>query len=335
MIRKLAMIAAGALLLAACHDQAAGGAGARDQIRVVGSSTVYPFTAIVAEHFLADQPHARPPVIESTGTGAGIKLFCAGPGAAHADIVDASRRMSRREYEACAHNGAGELLEVEIGLDGIAFAHAPRGTAMALTLADLCRALAAMPGGRPNKAHTWREVNPLLPPTRIEVYGPPATSGTRDALVRMILARGCPAEEPPARCRGIREDGAYIDTGESDNLIVRKLVSNPDAIGVFGFSYLEENANMVRGLPIGGVLPSRATIADGSYPGARPLYLYVKKARLDVVPGLRRFLSLYARSWGENGPLARRGLIAAPPETQARSAAIVRDETPLDPRTLR
>ncbi|MBN8846914.1 MULTISPECIES: substrate-binding domain-containing protein [unclassified Sphingomonas] len=349
MIRRAALLAAVSLSLAACHDQAAGGGGGtRAPIRAVGSSTVYPFTAIAAEQFLANTPGARPPVIESTGTGAGMRLFCAGIGATHPDIEDASRRMRRVEYDACAHNGAGRLLEIQIGIDGVAFAESRRGARMALTPADLYRALAATPGGRPNAARTWRDVNPALPATPIRVYGPPATSGTRDALAELILARGCEQVDPAAaalhardpgafavRCQRIREDGAYIDAGENDNLIVQKLATDPDAIGVFGFSYLEENAGTVVGLPIAGVAPSHATIANGSYPGARPLYIYVKQAHLGAVPGLRRFLAQYAKLWGDGGALARRGLVPSLPAVQARSAAIVHDETLLDPRELR
>ncbi len=347
MICRLALLAAIALL-PACRDQAAGGGGgARGQIKVVGSSTVYPFTAIVAERFLADTPGARPPVIESTGTGGGMRLFCSGIGAAYADIADASRRMKRSEYELCARNGAGDLLEIQIGVDGVAFAESREGPGMRLTPADLYRALAAAPGGKPNRASVWRDVNPALPDVPIRVYGPPATSGTRDTLAGLILARGCEQVDPTAaalhrrdpdafavRCERMRDDGAYVDAGENDNLIVQKLAANPTAIGVFGYSYLQENTATVRGLPIAGVAPSRATIADGSYPGARALYIYVKKAHLGAVPGLRQFLAHYAAAWGANGPLARRGLIAAPDAVQARSAAIIRNETPLDPREL-
>ena len=342
MIRAVLPIALLALT-SACHDQASGGAGARAQIKAVGSSTVYPFTTIVAEQYLANNPDARPPVIESTGTGAGMRLFCAGIGAAHPDIVNASRRMKRSEYEDCAKNGADQLLEVQVGIDGVAFAEAKNGPKMALSPADLYKALAATPGGKPNTARTWQDVNPALPPTPIQVYGPPATSGTRDALTELILVRGCEDSDPAvkalkkhdenafnARCQRVREDGAYIDAGENDNLIVQKLTANPNAIGIFGYSYLEENARAVNGVPISGVAPSNATIADGSYPGARPLYIYVKKAHLDAVPGLRLFLRQYARLWGANGPLARRGLIPAPAPIQAKAAEIVRTETPLN-----
>ncbi|WP_159760590.1 substrate-binding domain-containing protein [Sphingomonas sp. 8AM] len=335
--------------LVACVDQAAdSGAGARDQIRAVGSSTVYPFTTIVAERFLAIVPHARPPVIESTGTGAGIRLFCAGIGAAHPDLVDASRRLRRSEYAECARHGVDRILEVQIGIDGIAFAEALQGPGMALTPADIYRALAAAPLGRRNTARLWREVNPALPAIPIQVYGPPATSGTRDALAELILAKGCEAVEPDTigmherdpnafatRCQRLREDGAYVDAGENDNLIVQKLRSNPNALGIFGYGYLEQNAGVVRGVPLNGVAPTYATIASGAYPGARPLFVYVKKAHLRAIPGLRAFLRQYAALWGAGGPLVKRGLIAAPPAIQRRAAAIVGNETALDPRELR
>ncbi|WBH18192.1 substrate-binding domain-containing protein [Sphingomonas radiodurans] len=335
-------------LLTACHDQASGSAGARAQIKVVGSSTVYPFTTIVAEQFLANNPDAKPPVIEATGTGGGMKLFCGGIGASHPDLANASRRMKKSEFDDCTKNGAGQILEVQVGIDGVAFAEAKNGPKMALTPADLYRALAATPGGKPNTARTWKEVNPSLPAVPIQVYGPPSTSGTRDALAELILARGCEEtdltaaalkdndeEAFKARCQRVREDGAYVDAGENDNLIVQKLTANPNAIGVFGYSYLEENGGSVNGVPIAGVTPSSATIADGSYPGARPLYIYVKKAHLDAVPGLRLFIQQYAKLWGADGPLARRGLIAAPAPIQTRAAQIVKNETTLNGADLR
>ena len=340
------LLLAGAL--AGCRDQASGGGGARAQIAAVGSSTVYPFTTIVAEQFVASSPDARAPVIESTGTGAGMKLFCAGVGADHPDMVGASRRMKAVEYRQCAANGARDLLEIQVGIDGIAFAEAKNGPKLALTPADIYRALAAAPGGKPNSARVWRDVNPALPAIPITVYGPPATSGTRDALAELILTRGCEAfdrrahalakSDPDAHkalCTRVREDGAYVDAGENDNLIVQKLQSNPQALGVFGYSYLEENARDVTGVAIDGVAPTYATIADNRYPGSRPLLVYVKKPHLNAIPGLRDFLKLYAAVWGPAGPLVRRGLIAAPEAVRAKSAAIIASETPLDPAGLK
>ena len=336
------------LALAACQDQAkGGGGGARAEIRAVGSSTVYPFTTPVAEAYVAADPDAAAPVIESTGTGAGMKLFCAGIGAAYPDIENASRRIKPGEYKDCAAHGAGQLMEVQVGIDGLAFAQALNGPAFRLTPALIYRALAATPGGKPNAARLWRDIDPALPAVPIQVYGPPATSGTRDALAELILTKGCEAVDPRAKallktdpdagkalCTRVREDGAYVDAGENDNLIVQKLQSNPNAIGVFGFSYLEQNADAARGLAIDGVLPTYAAIADGQYPGARPLYVYVKKAHLDAVPGLRAFLKLYAANWGPDGPLVRRGLIAAPQAVRDAAAHAIARETPLDPATL-
>ncbi len=335
--------------LAACVDQAnGGGAGSRDQITAVGSSTVYPFTTMIAEQLVANDPDAKAPVIESTGTGAGMKLFCAGIGAAHPDIEDASRRMKASEYKDCAANGVHDVMEIQVGIDGIAFAEAKNGPKMALTPTDLYKALAASPGGKPNTARVWRDVNPALPAVPIQVYGPPATSGTRDALAELILTKGCEDSDPTAKplaksdaeahkalCTRVREDGVYVDAGENDNLIVQKLQSNPNAIGVFGYSYLEENKDAVNGVSISGVAPTYATIADNAYPGSRPLYIYVKKAHLTAIPGLRNLLKLYAANWGTTGPLVKRGLIAAPAAIQARSAAIIANETVLDPAVLK
>lgn len=342
-------IVLGGSVLSGCVDQAnGGGAGSRDQITAVGSSTVYPFTTMIAEQLVANDPDAKAPVIESTGTGAGMKLFCAGVGAAHPDIEDASRRMKANEYVQCAKNGVSQILEIQVGIDGIAFAEAKNGAKMALTPTDLYRALAANPGGKPNTARVWRDVNPALPAVPIQVYGPPATSGTRDALAELILTKGCEAFDPAATplaksdpeahkalCTRVREDGVYVDAGENDNLIVQKLQSNPNAIGVFGYSYLEENKDSVNGVRISGVAPTYATIADNQYPGSRPLYIYVKKAHLSAIPGLRNLLKLYAANWSATGPLVKRGLIAAPADVQARSAAIVKAETVLDPAVLK
>ena len=344
-----AVLALTATILSGCVDQAnGGGSGARAQITAVGSSTLYPFTTIVAEQFVASSEGARAPVIESTGTGAGMKLFCGGIGAAHPDIENASRRMKASEYKDCAKNGARDLLEIQVGIDGIAFAEAKNGPKMALTPTDIYRAIAANPGGKPNTARVWRDVNPALPAVPITVYGPPATSGTRDALAELIMTKGCEASDPSAKllaktnpdahkalCTRVREDGAYVDAGENDNLIVQKLQSNSNALGVFGYSYLEENARDVNGVAIDGIAPTYATIADNRYPGSRPLYLYVKKAHLNAIPGLRDFLKLYAAAWGAEGPLVRRGLIAAPDAVRARSAAIIAKEITLDPAELK
>ena len=338
----------GALALAACQDQAnGGGAGSRDHITVVGSSTVFPFTTIVAEQLVNKVPGTKSPVIESTGTGAGMKLFCAGVGAAHPDIEDASRRMKASEYATCKENGVTGILEIQVGLDGIAFAESNSGPKLQLTVVDLYKALAASPMGQKNTAKTWKDVNPALPAIPIQVYGPPATSGTRDALAELILSKGCDAVNPALAdhkesdpngykkgCTEIREDGAYVDAGENDNLIVQKLQSNSNAVGIFGYSYLEENKDKLNGVPLNGVEPTYETIARGAYPGSRPLFLYVKQAHLGAIKGLREFLDIYAASWDANGPLVAKGLIAAPDDVRKRSADIVKNETLLDPTKL-
>lgn len=348
MRRHLAVLAATLVALSGCNDQASGGGvGSRDQIKAVGSSTVYPFTTLVAEQFVTKNPGMKAPVIEQTGTGAGLKLFCAGIGAQHPDIVDASRRMKLSEYSACAANGVDRIMEIQVGIDGIAFAEGKNGPKIELTPVDIYLALAANPKGQPNAAKTWKDVNPGLPAIPIQIYGPPSTSGTRDALAELILARGCAAIYPDsvrlkdtkpddyaAACTRIRDDGPYVDAGENDNLIVQKLQSNPNAIGIFGYSYLEENADNLVGVPISGVGPTYETIAAGTYPGSRPLYIYVKAAHLSAIPGLPQFLAAYTDAWGPDGPLVKRGLIAAPQSVRDASAKIIKDGTTLVGSTL-
>lgn len=305
---------------------------------------MYPFTTAVAETFVNQDGKRRAPVVESIGTGAGLKRFCEGVGWEYPDIANASRRIRKSEYKLCETNGVGEILEVQIGVDGVALAEANNGPKLALTKKDVYLALAATPFGKPNRARTWRDVNPALPALPIQVMGPPATSGTRDALVELVMEPGCAAADPEvkalkaatntapydAHCKRIRDDGPYIDKGENDNLIVQGLAANPNALGVFGYSYLEENIDRLHGVPIEGVAPSYATIADGSYPGARPLFLYVKKRHLRAVPGLADFLALYATMWDPKGKLTQRGLIAAPDALRAHSAQIVARRLPLD-----
>lgn len=335
--------------LSACDDQAnGGGAGSRDQIKVVGSSTVYPFTTLVAERFVNQNPGMKAPVIESTGTGAGMKLFCAGVGAAHPDIANASRRIKMTEFHTCTENGVDRIMEIQVGLDGIAFAEVSSGPKLQLTPVDLYLALAANPKGKPNTAKLWKDVNPGLPAIPIQVYGPPSTSGTRDALAELILARGCAAIYPDSInlkekkpddyanvCTRVRDDGPYVDAGENDNLIVQKLQSNPNAVGIFGYSYLEENQSTLIGVPVNGVAPTYETITSGIYPGARPLFIYVKKAHLTAIPGLPKFLDAYAAAWDPSGPLVKRGLIAAPQAVRDAAAAVIKNGTTLDASALR
>ncbi len=340
----LAVSASASLLLAGCGGSQS---GSREQIRAVGSSTVYPFAKVIADSLAKSNSAIKSPIIESTGTGAGMKLFCAGVGAQHPDIENASRRMKKSEYEDCAKNGVDKIVEIQVGLDGIAFAEAKGGLGLPLTPADVYKALAANPFGKPNTAKTWKDVNPAFPAEPILVYGPPSTSGTRDAMKELILAKGCDTD--PAMkalkesdkdkhdkiCTEVRNDGAYVDAGENDNLIVQKLEANPKAVGIFGFSYLEENANRLTGLTMSGITPTYASIADFSYPGARPLYIYVKAAHLDAIKGLREFVAEWAKSWGKDGLLASHGMVVSPDEVQAANAKIAQGMTLLDPASLK
>jgi phosphate transport system substrate-binding protein len=289
----------------------------------------------------------KSPIIESTGTGAGFKLFCAGVGVAHPDIANAARRMKKSEYDECAANGVKDVVEIQIGLDGIAFAEATEGPKIELTPEDAYKALAANPFGKPNTAKNWNDVNPALPAEPILVYGPPSTSGTRDALAELILTKGCDSD--PAMkalketdkdahkktCTEIRSDGAYVDSGENDNLIVQKIAANPKAIGVFGFSFLEENTDKLKGVPMSGVTPTYETISDFSYPGARPLYIYVKSAHLNAIKGLRDYAAEFAKAWGPDGYLKRQGMVVAPDDVRAANAEVAKSMTLLDPAQLK
>ncbi len=331
-------------LLAAC-----GGAqsASREQIRAVGSSTVYPFAKSVADSFTKSNAAFKSPIIESTGTGTGMKLFCAGVGVQFPDIENASRRMKKSEYDECAKNGVKDVVEIQVGLDGIAFVEAKGGLGLALTPTDVYKALAANPFGKPNTAKTWKDVNPAYPAEPILVYGPPSTSGTRDALKELILMKGCDSDaamkalkdsnkdQHDKTCGEVRSDGAYVDSGENDNLIVQKLEANPKAVGIFGFSYLEENADRLTGLTMSGVTPTYASISDFSYPGARPLYIYVKAAHLTAIKGLKEYVAAWAASWGKDGLLAKAGMVVAPDDVQKASTATATAMTLLDPANLK
>ncbi len=349
-MKYIAMLPAMAgLLLAGCQDSGSGGGtnSVRSQIRAVGSSTVYPFTTAVAEQFVRKFPNFKAPVIESTGTGAGMKLFCGGVGASHPDIESASRRIKPSEVEACRKNGVDKIIELEIGIDGLAVAESREGPALKLTQQQIYEALAANPYGKPNVSKTWKDIDVALPAITIKVYGPPPTSGTRDSFNELIMDKGCNAnpEMEALRktdddrhkdvCTKIREDGVYVETGENDNLIVQKLAADPNAVGIFGYSFLEENDDKLRGIALGGVEPSSETIANFTYPGARRMFVYVKQAHLNVIPGLKEFVTEYARGWEPGGYLSRRGLIPAPEDVRARNAAIARDLSPLDLATVK
>jgi phosphate transport system substrate-binding protein len=315
-LRLAAVLAGGALLLGACDRP-------RGHVQVVGSSTVFPFTAAVAENFHRAEPRFPAPVVESTGTGGGLKLFCGGRGARWPDIADASRRIRAGERRACAENGVGRVVELKIGLDGVVLVQGKQGRPLSLGAADVYRALAARPFGRPQTARTWADANPALPPVPIEVIGPPSTSATRDAFNILYLQAGCRTDPAmaalehtaPGRfasiCTRIREDGAFAEGGENDNLVVRKLAHNRNAVGVLGFGFLDANRDRLRGIPIDGVDATSRSIADGSYRAARPLFLYVKAAQVGAVPSLGPFLAEYVseRAIGPDGYLVRRGLV--------------------------
>ena len=304
----------------------------RDQINVVGSSTVYPFSTVVAENF-GNKTGIKVPKIESTGSGGGMKLFCKGLGTGHPDITNASRRIKKNEFNQCKENGI-DVVEIKVGYDGIVIANSKKAKLLNLTKRQIFLALAKqVPEGNkeggslvdnPNKK--WSDIDPNLPNKKIEVLGPPPTSGTRDAFNELAIEGGCKTfpklkaikkqdkKKYKAICRAVREDGAFIEAGENDNLIVQKLVENESAFGVFGFSFLIENEDKIQGSTVDGMAPTMETIADKSYGVSRPLYFYVKLAHVDVIPGIREFLAEYTSddSWGPGGYLEERGMIPMP-----------------------
>ena len=305
-----------------------GTAMARDTISIVGSSTVYPFATVVAERF--GRTGNSTPKIESTGSGGGMKLFCQGVGTQHPDITNASRRMKKSEFELCQSNGVKDITEVKVGYDGIVIANSVKGEHIDLSLRDIFLALAKdvpNPDGSEelvaNPYKTWKEVNPALPNTEIEVLGPPPTSGTRDAFNELAIEGGCKTfpwlkaiksedkSKYKAICRSVREDGAYVEAGENDNLIVQKLEKNPAAYGVFGYSFLDQNRGVVQAANVGGVEPTFEAIGSGDYPVSRSLFFYVKKAHVGVVPGIEGYVKEFTseKAWGDQGYLGEKGLI--------------------------
>lgn len=321
---------------------------ARDFISITGSSTVYPFTTVVAEQF-GRTSRFKTPKVESTGSGGGIKLFCGGVGVQHPDIANSSRAIKDSELRGCAANGVAEVIEVKIGYDGIVLAESRDGLGMPLSLRDIYLALAKdVPdpkgGDRlvPNPYRTWKDVNPALPAENIEVLGPPPTSGTRDAFVELAMEGGCKAfpwikalkdgneNRFKQVCHTIREDGRFIEAGENDNLIVQKLKSNPKAVGIFGFSFLDQNLDSLNGSVVDGQAPTFENIASGDYPISRPIFVYVKKAHVGSIPGMTEFLAELTsrRSMGEEGYLADRGLVPLPAEEYA---AVVKRIAALEP----
>ncbi|MGJ8663474.1 MAG: PstS family phosphate ABC transporter substrate-binding protein [Marinicella sp.] len=320
-LKKMALVAG---LVAASQIQAAG----RDYISVVGSSTVYPFSTVVAERF-GKSTAFKTPKIESTGTGGGMKLFCKGNGVDTPDMSNASRRIKESELKMCHDNGVTEVVEVLIGYDGIVVANDISSHDFKLTRKDLFMALAKeIPTDKDgeliaNPYTMWNQVNAELPAVKIEVLGPPPTSGTRDAFVELAMEGGCKKfswikdtknsdkSKYKSICHTIREDGAYVEAGENDNLIIQKLQKNPDALGIFGFSFLDQNADLVKGSLIDEAAPEFETIASGEYPVSRPLFFYVKKSHVTEIPGMQEFLTEFTseKAMGEEGYLTDKGLI--------------------------
>ena len=307
-------------------------ANSRDQIYVVGSSTVYPFATVVAENF-GKKTGYKVPKIESTGSGGGMKLFCKGLGTNHPDITNASRRVKKGEFIKCQENSI-DFVELKVGYDGIVIANSKKSPQLNVTKRQLFLALGKMipegnkEGGKlvDNFNTKWSDIDPNLPNIKIEVLGPPPTSGTRDAFNELAIEGGCKTfpelkaikkqdkKKYKALCRGIREDGAFIEAGENDNLIVQKLTENENAFGVFGFSFLMENESIIQGSLVEGKAPTMENIADKSYGVSRPLYVYIKSAHVDIIPGIREFIAEFTHedTWGPGGILEERGLIPMP-----------------------
>jgi len=333
-----------AAVFAVALTGAAGVADARDQIRIVGSSTVFPYTQAVSEQYSASTGNPAP-VVESTGTGGGMQIFCGGVGEEHPDITGASRAMKKSEYELCQQNGVESVTEVLLGYDGLSIAHSQSGPDMDLTKAQIFQALAAeveVDGqivANPNM--NWSDIDPSLPDAPITVFGPPPTSGTRDAFVELVMLEGC--EEFPAIaalegdrkdevCERMRQDGPLIEAGENDNLIVQRLQADPNALGIFGYSFLYENLDTLKAVSVEGVAPSTETIADASYGVSRPLFIYVKNPHRGVIPGLEEFLTEYTseEAFGDGGYLSERGLIPLSAEEREEVRAAVAASAPME-----
>ena len=308
-----------------------GPALARDQIKVVGSSTVFPYTQAVAEEF-GKKSGKKAPVVESTGTGGGMKVFCQGVGEGNPDLTGASRAMKKSEWELCNKNGVNDITEIQLGYDGLSIAQSKKGKPLDLTKEQLFLALASeIPAGDKLVANTnkkWSDVDASLPDIAITVYGPPPTSGTRDAFVELAMHEGCKSldyfkkqkgtldkEKFEAllkeKCTPMRQDGPFIEAGENDNLIVQRIEADPNALGIFGYSFLYENQDKLQGVKIAGVEPGFDTIADNSYGLSRPLYLYIKNAHRKVIPGMDEFVMEYTsnEAMGADGYMHERGLV--------------------------
>ena len=327
-MNKLSFAASTLAVAAICT---AGPALARDQIKIVGSSTVFPYSQAAAEEF-GKKTGKKAPVVESTGTGGGMKIFCQGIGEGTPDIAGASRAMKKSEWELCTKNGVADITEVQLGFDGLSIARSKKGAPLDLTEKQIFLALASeVPDGDklvPNPYKKWSDIDKSLPDSAILAYGPPPTSGTRDAFVELVMHDGCEALDYfkkqkesldkdayktliGEKCTPMRQDGPFVEAGENDNLIVQRIEADPNAVGIFGYSFLYENADKLQGVKIEGVDPSFDTIADGSYPIARPMFFYIKNAHRKVIPGLNDFVAEYAsdEAMGEGGYLQERGLV--------------------------
>ena len=327
-MNRISVLASTLVVAALCT---AGPALARDQIKVVGSSTVFPYSQAVAEEF-AKKTGSKPPVVESTGTGGGMKIFCQGIGENHPDVTGASRAMKKSEFELCTKNGVTDITEIQIGYDGLSIAQSKKAKPMDLTEAQIFLALAAeVPDGDklvPNPYKKWSDIDKSLPDSAIIAYGPPPTSGTRDAFVELTMHDGCQALDyykkkkseldkdaykklVEEKCTPMRQDGPFIEAGENDNLIVQRIEADPTAVGIFGYSFLYENQDQLQGVKIEGIEPNFDTIADGSYPIARPMFIYIKNAHRQVIPGLNDFVVEYTsdEAMGPDGYLHERGMV--------------------------
>ncbi|PVB62957.1 substrate-binding domain-containing protein [Labrenzia sp. 011] len=304
-------------------------AEARDRLLIVGSSTVFPFATAVAEN--VGREGMKYPVVESTGSGAGFTLFCQGVGLDTPDITNASRRMKPSELETCETNGVTPV-EVRIGYDGIVLANSIHGPKFSLTIDQIFQALAErLPRdgeNRDNPFTNWSDIDPALPDEKIEVLGPPPTSGTRDAFVELVMERGCESVSglEGHACARIRRDGSFVEAGENDDLIVAELEANPLNVGIFGYSFLIGNLDKIQSAAVNGVEPAFDKIASGQYPVSRPLFFYIKKEHAGLVPGLEEYVAAFTseEAWGEDGYLAAKGLIPLPADArriQAQGAA--------------
>jgi phosphate transport system substrate-binding protein len=354
-IKSLALLSAGLLALAACGqggnasksgEKASG--GARDNIAVVGSSTVFPFSSAAAEKFAAGGQF-KTPRVESTGTGGGFAIFCRGLGAEQPDIANASRRIKKSEFDSCAANGVTDIVEVKLGYDGIVVASSKSGPALKLTKYEIYQALAkelydpATKTFVPNPNVRWNQINPALPNIKIDVMGPPPTSGTRDAFVELVMEKGAIGstdmkalkesneDDFKKRASTLREDGAWKDSGENDNLIVQALSRSPEQFGVFGFSSFEENADRLQEASIDGVMATTENIISGEYGASRSLYFYVKKANVGLVAGLKEFATELTseQAAGPRGYLRGRGMVPLSAADLTASAATVAAMTPM------